>query len=129
MCRLESSDNLYQDTRTILARKEHRCNECHRTILAGEPFRKDFCVFEPGRAGSFNVCEHCAVLCDWLGRNCGGWIWGEVIPDIEEHAIEYKRTDLARLVVAAARRSWHRFKPNGYVGMPVPKLPKAIGAP
>jgi len=125
MCRDDVGDNLYADSIVTIARKMHECNECTRTIHPGEPFRKDFVVWDRGSAGSFLTCEHCSVLLEWLGVNCDGWIFGEVVDDIHEHSKDYKRLDLARLVVGA-RRGWEKFNPRGFAGMAVPKMPRKV---
>lgn len=112
-----------------VARREHKCYECGRAIRVGEPFVREFIVWERGNggAGSFIACSHCEVLQGWLGANCEGWVFGKVIEDIAEHARDYKRADLARLVIAA-RNQWRWFKPerHAFPGRPIPIQPRDV---
>lgn len=105
-----------------IARKEHRCGECGRTILVGEPYERHSMVFE-GTASHHAVCTHCAVLTEWLVIECGGTITHEMIEDIEEHARDYERADLAELA-AAARGKWESFR-----GKPLPAIPPRLSMP
>lgn len=128
MCRIDDSERaeVYVVEHRI-ARKEHRCGECRRPILAGEPYDHHR-IIQDGYASTHRVCSHCAVLAEWLLRDCGGTVTGELIEDIEEHATEYLRTDLAALA-ACARVGWVKGpsfqKP--YPGIPIPVLPLPIG--
>jgi hypothetical protein len=74
------------------------------------------------------ICTHCAVLTDWLGKECGGTVCGEMIEDIEEHAREYARSDLQELATAArAQWMWSEgTRCNGFRGMPIPALPTLL---
>jgi hypothetical protein len=126
MCRAGGDPPLYSSRNHMVARVEHKCHECGRTILKGEPFQRDFVVWEPGHAGHFTTCSHCVVLQDWLGDNCEGWIFGEVVEEIEEHARDYKRPDLARVAVRA-RNGWRWLRPGKpFAGVPIPPQPRDI---
>lgn len=110
-----------------VARKEHCCGECRRTILPGEPYERHGMVYE-GTASTHVICSHCAVLTEWLRLECGGTPIGEMIEDIEEHAEEYGRTDL-RDLAADARGQWawsEGTRCNGFRGKPIPQLPPRL---
>lgn len=128
MCRVDGEDRA--DAYSVyepIARKEHCCGECCRTILAGERYERHNIVYD-GSASTHLVCSHCAVLSDWLIKVCGGTVIGELIMDIEEHAQEYNRADLKELATwARGRWAWEegtRF--NGFRGRPIPALPASL---
>jgi hypothetical protein len=129
MCRVDGERaDAYSVTRRV-ARKEHRCGECRRTILVGEPYDLHGMVYE-GTASSHSVCTHCAVLTEWLVQECGGTVTGELIEDIEEHAQEYRRDDLKELaLLARGQWSWSEgTRCNGYRGRPIPAPPPPLSA-
>lgn len=127
MCR---TDGEYADAYSVykpIARKEHKCGECRRVILAGERYERHSMVHE-GTASDHIICSHCAVLSAWIGIQCNGTVCGELIEDIEEHALEYERTDLRDLAIAA-RAQWcwpEASRMNGYRGRPIPAMPAPI---
>ena len=104
-----------------IARKEHKCEECGRTILKGEPYFRYKGISADGDCYGGSQCEHCHVLACWLGQQCEGWICGGVIEDIEEHARDYNRPDLAGLA-ECARLKWVAFGR----GMSVPTDPPPL---
>lgn len=111
----------------VLAKGNHICEECGRTILGGEMYIRHFGVTAYGDSYSGKTCEHCRVMMDWLGAECGGWLYTRVLEDFQGHARDYRRSDLARIAVAARRR-WKRFRPERFAfpGMPVPKMPRGL---
>ena len=113
-----------QRTKWRRARTAHACGECDRQIQPGERYRYDTGLYE----GSWNchcTCEHCSVAMKWLSVNCGGWMFGGVLLDIEEHPPEYPELafGLLRLVVGM-RRGWKRFGDPAL--MPVERVPAGI---
>ena len=122
MCRTDGEPADVYNVVKPIARKEHRCGECGRTILRGEPYERHSMVYD-GSASTHAVCEHCAVLTEWLVIECGGTITHEMISDIEEHAQEYRRSDLAELATAA-RGKWESFR-----GKPLPAIPPRLSMP
>lgn len=92
------------------ARKAHKCYECGREITTGEYYHKTSGLWD-GRFRMFKRCEHCEVLLRWLGRECGSYVYGEVVSDVREHVEEYGVREygfgLARLVVLAGKK-WTR---------------------
>ncbi len=117
MCRIDGADRseVYSES-THRARKEHKCYECRRAIMPGEVYRRVFTVTE-GDASSMKVCGHCIVAQDWLISNCGGYVYGEVREEIEEHAQEYRALSLARIAVGM-RRKWRRLRGDGLLAVP-----------
>jgi hypothetical protein len=107
------------------ARKPHRCNECGRDIQASERYERIESLFE-GVWSTVKVCAHCGVGMDWLSAECGGYPIGMVSDDINEHARDYRRIDLWRLVVGRERK-WARFDGAGL--MAVPKMPELTYQP
>jgi hypothetical protein len=128
MCRVDDSERAdVYCTDNRIARVGHRCGECRRDILAGEPYAHHTLIYD-GFASTHDVCSHCTVLAEWLGRECGGSVSGEVIEEIEEHATEYGRADLAELALEA-RGQWcwsEGTRCNGYRGKPIPAPPGSI---
>lgn len=106
------------------ARKDHKCSECARTIGAGEKYRNIFSVFQ-GDVSTAKVCAHCTVAENWLSEECGGFLLYGVHEDMREHAQEYRRLDIWR-VVRGMERQWQRFDKRGL--MPTPRMPK-LSAP
>ncbi|MCK5769502.1 hypothetical protein [Algiphilus sp.] len=94
---------------TMLSRREpvaaqpHRCNECGRRIHPGERYTREAFVLD-GDFVQHATCAHCAVVREWLERECGGYVFGAVGEDLDEHALEYRRIDLLRLCVSSRRR-------------------------
>jgi len=97
VCRVDDGDcvDVYEVEYPV-ARVDHRCGECRRTIMAGEPYERHHIVAD-GSATTHIVCSHCGVLEAWLLKECGGTVTHELIEDIEEHALEYDRQDLREL--------------------------------
>lgn len=124
MCRIDGADRSeVLQSAMRKARKEHRCSECRRTIQPGEQYQYDVTLYE-GSMDTNKTCAHCMVARAWLLENCGGYIYGEVIEEVQEHGEEYRqlRIPLYR-VAAAARRKWQRF---GGGLMPIPAPPPNI---
>lgn len=113
------------------ARKAHQCGECFRTIEPGEAYEFSTYAHE-GSMTTYKVCVHCAVAMAWLGDNCGGWLWGGIWEDIQEHVDEYRSVypivarQLKRLSVWADH-DWkvHRGPRKG-ARLPVPAMPVTV---
>lgn len=126
MCRIDDGDTMdVSSSRHIkAARKEHKCDECHRVIARGEAYEYSFGVM-CGDATDHHMCCHCYIAAQWLMANCSGYIFGEVMEEMVEHAREYPEIAVPFLRVAAgARRKWKRFKSDDL--MPVPVMPPKI---
>jgi hypothetical protein len=122
MCMLDDSDGLVTmlSTADPVARKEHKCRECFRTIQAGERYHVDRFVFE-GRLEAHKVCSHCMVAREWLSTECGGWLFGGVEEDIREHVHNGAYSiGVYRMAVGMA---WKWRTPSGKM-LPIPSVPK-----
>ena len=122
MCMIEACDSYTTalDLGERKARKDHRCNECYRTINKGELYEYFYGI---GEGGLFTnkTCSHCQVAVSWLNAECDGYVFESVREDILEHVREgIYGYDLARLYVGMRRR-WQ--KKNGEL-MPIPARPK-----
>ncbi|MCK5770906.1 hypothetical protein [Algiphilus sp.] len=119
MCMIDDSEPVTMLSRQEpVATKTHRCTECSRAIQPGERYTREAFVHD----GSFvqhRTCAHCTVVREWLARECGGHVFGEVGEDLHEHAIHYRRVDLLRLCVSS-RRQW-RNRAGALI--PVPEVP------
>lgn len=120
MCMIDGAEkySIWKEKTITKARTEHKCDECGRAIAKGETYTI-YKGFSDGEWSTHPICRHCIVACGWLRVTCHGFIHTCVLEDIEEHAREYRRFDLYRLVVGM-RRKW-----KGGL-MRVPKLPKPI---
>ncbi|MBM7424940.1 hypothetical protein HNR64_003277 [Spongiibacter marinus] len=111
---------LHSDIRT--ARKAHKCNECHRNIEGGEPYLNECTVFE-GSKETHKTCQHCQVIRKWLTHECGGFVYGQIYSDIEEHAWEGYGMAVGRMVIGM-RKKW-RTKAGTL--LPLPQIPSVSG--
>ena len=119
MCMADYGDRPeFWSEKSQTARKEHRCEECHRTIRAGEVY---WCGFgkQEGSTYSSKTCSHCRVASDWLCRNCHGFLYSKVIEDFGEHA--EANLPMLRIVVGASRK-WQSFTDPARL-LPVPADP------
>ena len=119
----ETADFYHRSTR--VARKQHRCEECARTIAVGEKYEHASLFYD--RWSAFKTCRHCMVSTGWLGHNCGGFLHGGVFDDIEEHTREYPELAFGLLRLAVGmKRKWKRFDTEGLMKMPV--MPASISS-
>lgn len=123
MCRIDDGDTpAVSRSKVSRARKPHRCGECGREIAIGESYRYGFLV-DMGEAMSFHTCAHCGVACQWLGHNCGGSVYEQVLEEIVEHAEEYPgHAEHLRPLIDGMRGKWM----NGGGLLPLPSLPAAL---
>lgn len=104
------------------ARKAHKCDECGREIARGEAYAHVSAKWD-GYLGTVKTCSHCAVLQDWLEKECGGYVHHAIVDDVREHldeaGVPAYGYGLARLVVLA-RKGWRR---KGQL-TPIPPVPR-----
>ena len=106
-----------------LARKDHWCGECGRTITAGEHYWYASGVSDH-RGFSAKTCEHCHVMSEWLVNNCMGYIYSQQVEDFREHSEAC--LPMLRIVVGA-RRKWKSFADPARL-LPLPVYPPDMGA-
>lgn len=126
MCRIDDCERveIFNDS-DRKARKEYKCGECYRTIAKGETYHYEAGKIE-GYLDTYRTCQHCMVARKWLLRECSGWVYEQVIEEIQEHAEEYPKIALGlRKIMIGAKRKWQR-KQGGL--MPLPLMPRTIEA-
>jgi hypothetical protein len=104
MCMIGDEDywRVYRrDTRT--AAKAHQCDECRRAIEKGERYLVAVGIgYDNDHWETWRRCEHCEEVAGWLETVCGGWIFGQIEPDLAEHVIggesELRSRPLTRLL-------------------------------
>lgn len=85
---VDSSDGKqcsFHRTLKPVARKEHLCCECRRTIKPGEQYLAESGMWDGGFY-SHKTCADCwSMRCSFFG---GGWYYGHIWEDLEEHIRE-----------------------------------------
>ena len=98
--------------REYRARRPAQCDECRRTIDAGERYERVVAVME-GELETYRTCVHCQRARTWLEVVCGGYCYTDVARDLHEHWIE--EPELCSFYVGRAlvgiRREWKGLKP------------------
>ena len=118
MCMADGCDpNRVSRSEDRRARKSHTCDECRRTIQAGEPYQHTSGIDYDGYAFRHRICSHCRIGAEWLGTNCGGYVMTCVAEDLAEHSSEYNRPDLQEFVDAMTAQ---------WVGLPIPAMPQPL---
>jgi hypothetical protein len=85
-----------------VARKEHRCTLCGRTIRPGETYRRGVGL-DDGRAWTFKECAHCRAVMDLCDP-----AWGEYEYDADV-LYEWEPQDIREARWRAQhRRKWMR---------------------
>jgi hypothetical protein len=120
MCMADDADRCtVLHNRQMKARKSHKCKECHRTIRAGETYTVERLISD-GFASTHKTCAHCMVAREWLGDECGGWIYGGVEEDYREHATSgHYPMSVIRLAVGMD----HQWITRKGALMPIPQCP------
>jgi hypothetical protein len=95
-------------SRSPVARKQYRCDECGRDIGIGERYQRDAYVFD-GYFYDHIACGHCVAARRWLEVVCNGWVFGGVLADLSDHLAESWATSAMLVrVVRYSRRRWRR---------------------
>jgi hypothetical protein len=94
-----------------VARKEHNCDECRRTITPGEKYEAATGLGYDGPWWFYcKTCEHCMWARKWLNAECNGFVYVGVLEDLEEHWTEdplVRDLDLGRRIVGMRNR-WRK---------------------
>lgn len=95
---------LYSATQVKAARKDHKCDECSRTIKPGESYDLVWGIWD-GRSDTFKTCSHCIALRDWVKAHipCFCWAHGHIREDAIEAAQGYAH-EAPGLLFGALRR-------------------------
>ena len=115
MCMVDGGEpaTLYRDKVVARARKVHECAECGRTIELGEQYHTATMLYD-GWWSTFASCVHCMAAEAWLKDQCGGFLHGGVLQDLQEHVDELPFTEpgskvrLLRLIVGV-QHGWRRI--------------------
>jgi hypothetical protein len=107
VCAVEDCEPFIVSTETKpVARKEHLCSECGRTIRVGEKYHKLTGLCD-GRWETDRTCNHCMAMSGFMHEMCGGYPLGELREELEEHWREgYASIEFGRLI-ACMRLKWH----------------------
>lgn len=125
MCSIDGDQPHAYSDHDRRARKDHKCDECSRTIERGETYRRAFSVYD-GSVYTYKTCAHCQVGQAWLLENCDGFMHHGLIEEMEEHAQTYPDHRFGFLRIKAGMlRKWRRFDGAGL--MRHPPLPVAVG--
>jgi hypothetical protein len=122
MCMIEWGDDdwVHLGSTTRKARKQHKCFECSRTIEAGETYTRCAGMPHGEIPDVFKLCAHCTAAGTWLMRVCGGYLYGAIREDLEEHwdeTWELHSLWLGRAILGRRRR-WLRH--DGTLMDPLP---------
>lgn len=121
MCMIDGCDDMYYPFRQEMrkARNDYKCYECGRVIEMGEQY-----LYSTGLAygqwDSYRTCAHCKWAADWLSLTCGGWLFGGVLEDLEEHWTEnylLRSQALGRRIILMRRR-WKDKKTGQLIPVP-----------
>lgn len=123
MCRAEDVEPIgLAEVVDRRARQEHPCTECGRTIHAGEHYEFVKGLGDMDQWVHYKTCAHCQAAREWLQRECGGYVFTEVLEELEEHWDDdtlYRSFWLAR-VIAGMKHQWHDGR------IPVPESPPVL---
>ncbi len=120
MCMFDDAESAtVLSSKDRVAKKNHTCGECHRTIDTGEKYHTDVYKFD-GQVSRHKTCMHCMVARQWLSYECAGWICGCIQEDIDEH-VQSGGCPVALSRLAIGMKSKWRT-PRGKL-MKIPALP------
>lgn len=94
------------------ARREHRCDECGRTIVPGERYEHVSSLYD-GSWSTLKTCPHCLAASQWLRIVCRGYLVGNLHEELLEHWREdelYRSLWLGRAIVGMTRQ-WRGLGP------------------
>ena len=103
------------------ARKDRQCHECFRVIRKGERYEHASVLFD-GHWTTNDTCEGCLWAREWLIKECGGYLFGGVLEDLQQHHYEggYNTADLLRRIVGI-KKKWRGKLLERAKAKPIPK--------
>lgn len=111
MCMVDGADGGFTkfDDKVRKARREHRCDECRRVIGVGEHYEYVSGIYDGGFVSN-KTCRHCLDAREWLSLVCGGWLYCDVLEDLQEHTHESPELvgNWLMHTIASMRRGWTR---------------------
>lgn len=123
MCMIDDAepwDFYHQEIRR--AGKQHRCNECRRTIERGELHGYAVGACRDFGWSSFRLCLHCCHAARWLIEACNGFLYDAIEEDLAEHVTgdeSYLRSAPLTRLVRWMRDDWRdragHLRPVGHV--------------
>lgn len=99
---------LFYNSTDPIARKEHKCSECGRTIRKGEKYQRAGGLTEFG-FDWYKTCAHCQMASHWLQVVCHGWVFGAREQDLLDHVTgdeSYLRSRPLTRLVRWMRADW-----------------------
>lgn len=106
MCRYDDNPAEFLTDRISRARKEHKCDECARTIKPGEQYEYTFGKWD-GWVDVIKTCQHCLAAREWLATACMTWTYHDVLGELVEHwdeEYDLRSVQLGRLIIGMRRR-------------------------
>lgn len=101
MCMADGADMYhYVHVSKPRARVEHRCDECYRTIRAGETYERTTAGYSAQRPDTWKTCSGCIWARSWIEAKCGSWVYGSGELMRDQH--------LCRALVGIRRKWVHR---------------------
>ena len=99
------------------ARKTHTCSECRRTIQVGEKYTHSSYGVE-GIVQVNKTCSHCEIAGQWLQKHCGGYCFGQIQEELQEHYSDGYREDNLRELLVGVHRGWKAFDSDRLLPLP-----------
>lgn len=113
-----------------VARIDHRCCECGRTIRKGEVYHRAQGLCD-GHFSTYKTCQHCKATAPFMTAMCGGYPMTQLLEELEEHWHEgYASVPFGRLI-AQMRRKWHDGAdpvPEGAADLAVSLMKRSVAA-
>lgn len=118
MCQIDDAEPCeFLNVTYHTACKQHKCDECRRVIRVKEIYEKAVGKAD-GTIFVSKTCEYCQEAREWLVKECGGYVYGGVLQDLQDHMDEgYRHGSLTRLVVGMSRK-WKKFTSDSLMSVP-----------
>lgn len=97
-------------SKNVVARKQHRCHECHRTINIGEKYLYEATTYEDDFS-THKTCRHCQEVRDYVMQTNFEFIYGCLQEDLCDEDLSDRTNWKPRLMNLGMSRKW--TKKNG----------------